>query len=370
MYVQGTRGGISCISHKYAKANNPLVGETYDPSLPNSYIAFLDMNNLYGTAMVEPMPQGDFKWLPDDEAATFDLASVPDDAAEGYILECDLEYPDELHDVHNLYPLAPESAVIDYNKLSPYTKSLAQKLGISSTAGKCRKLVTTLEPKRRYTVHYRNLKLYVRLGMVVSKIHRVISLKQSRWLKPYIDFNTEMRKNAKNAFEKDFFKLMNNTVFGKTMENVRKHMSLKLVTDRARLKRMTCKPTFKEFKIISEDLVPVVRTKSKVFLSKPTYVGFTILDISKVFMYEFHYDYMMKKYGPDRAKLLLTDTDSLVYLVQTSDLYRDMMDNLALYDTSDYPKDHAAYSVVNAKRLGCMKDEYNSKPIAEFAGMG
>jgi hypothetical protein len=366
---KGTRGGISCVSHKYAAANNPLVPETYDSSQPNSYITFLDMNNLYGTAMVEPLPESGFAWLPEDEASSFDFATVPDDASTGYILEVDLDYPDHIHNLHSDYPLAPESAVIDPTDLSPYTQSLAEKLGISSTGG-CRKLVATLKPKRRYAVHYRNLKLYVQLGMVVTKIHRVISFKQSRWLKTYIDFNTEMRRLASNAFEKDFFKLMNNAVFGKTMENVRKHMNLKLVNERAKFRRMVSKPCFKSFNIISEDLVAVSMAKKEVKLIKPTYVGMTILDLSKMFMYEFHYNKMMVKYGgSERAKLLLTDTDSLVYLVQTPDVYRDMMDDLASYDTSDYPRDHPAYSSVNAKRLGCMKDEYNSKPIAQFVGL-
>jgi hypothetical protein len=141
---KGTRGGISCISHKHVVANNPLIPETYDSLRPHSYITYLDMNNLYGTAMVEPLPESSFKWLSDEEATTLDFASVPDDSPVGYILEVDLEYGSDLHHLHSDYPLASESSVIDPNDLSPYTNSLANKLGIKST-GRCRKLIATLK---------------------------------------------------------------------------------------------------------------------------------------------------------------------------------------------------------------------------------
>lgn len=163
--------------------------------------------------MCEPLPHKFFNFLSEDEAKTFDFASVPDEGNRGYILEVDLEYPDHLHDVHNMYPLCPENTVIEPSELSPYTQSLAEKLSIQSSS--CKKLVANFKSKKRYVVHYRNLKLYTRLGMVVTKIHRVLSFTQSTWLKPYIAFNTEQRKKATSEFAKDFFKLMVNSVFGK-----------------------------------------------------------------------------------------------------------------------------------------------------------
>ena len=165
--------------------------------------------------MCESLPEKEFDFMTEEQLATFDFLSVPDDAPEGYILEVDLECPADLHDAHSDYPLCPESTIVRPEELSPYTVSLAEKLGVKTSG--CRKLVGTLKRKERYTLHYRNLKLYVRLGMRLTKIHRAISFTQSRWLKPYIDFNTEQRKMAANEFEKDFFKLMNNSVFGKTM---------------------------------------------------------------------------------------------------------------------------------------------------------
>jgi hypothetical protein len=363
---KGIRGGICCISHKHANANNRYIEETYDSNQPTSYIVYLDMNNLYGTAMTEPLPRNNFRFLSDEQLKSFDFTTVPDDSPTGYILEVDLEYPTDLHDSHSDYPLCPESVVINNEDLSPYTRSLAEKLGLSSSH--CKKLVADLHNKQRYSLHYRNLKLYVRLGMKIVKIHRVLSFSQSKWLKPYIDFNTEQRKKAKNDFEKNFFKLMNNAVFGKTMENIRKHQDVKLVNNERKFRRLTSKPNFKSFKIFSQDLVAVHMAKKEVKLIKPTYVGMTILDLSKMFMFTFHYDKILQRYGK-KAKLLMTDTDSLIYHIETSDIYEDIIDDLDSYDTSDYPPSHPAYSVANKKVLGKMKDEYNGTPIKEFVGL-
>jgi len=363
---KGTRGGVCCISHKHSVANNEYIPESFDPANPSSFIMYLDMNNLYGTAMVEALPEKEFDFLLAEQVDTFDFMSVPDDAPEGYILEVDIQYPDNLHDVHSDYPLCPEANFIDPSDLSPYTISLANKLKYKPS--RCQKLVCNLRNKQRYAVHYRNLKLYVRLGMVVTKIHRVISFTQSRWLKPYIDFNTEQRKAAKNPFLVDLFKLFNNSVFGKTMQNVRKQKDVRLAMDGRQFRRLVAKPNFDSFKIFSDDLTGVNMSKIEVYLNKPSYVGMAILDISKTFMFEFHYDKILKKYG-DKAKLLMTDTDSLVYHITTPDIYRDMIDDLDSYDTSDYPPTHPAYSVTNKKKLGKMKDELASKPIKEFVGL-
>ena len=147
-----------------------------------------------------------------------DLEKYKDDENKGLILEVDLEYPKELHDLHNDYPVGPEKVKVSKGMLSEYCIRIAKKHNIPS--GKVHKLIPTLFNKERYVLHYRNLKLYLDLGLKVKKVHRVLSFKQSPWLKQYIDFNTEKRKSARNAFEKDFFKLMNNSVFGKTMENL------------------------------------------------------------------------------------------------------------------------------------------------------
>ena len=198
------------------------------------------------------------------------------------ILELDLEYPNELHDLHNDYPLGPEKVKVTKNMLSDYCKKIANKYNISN--GQVHRLIPTLNDKKEYVLHYQNLQLYLNLGLKITKIHRVLEFNQSPWLKQYIDFNTEKRKNAKNSFEKDFFKLMNNSVFGKTMENQRKRVNVKLVTDEKKLLEVAARPTFVNSKIINENLVAVHKIKEILTLNRPAYVGTCVLDLSKTLM--------------------------------------------------------------------------------------
>ena len=190
---------------------------------------------------------------------------------------------------------------------------------------------------------------------------------QSTWLSEYINLNTEKRKEAKTPFEKDFFKLMNNAIFGKTMENVRKRINVELVQTEKRFKKTVAKPTFCKFKIFNEDLTAVHCLQASLKLDKPIQVGFSILDLSKTLMYKFHYDYMKEKYP--QCRLLFTDTDSLCYDIPTEDIYKDMEKDADLFDTSDYPKDHFLHSETNKKVLGKMKDECAGIPIEEFVGL-
>lgn len=249
-----------------------------------------------------------------------DLAKYKEDSKKGMILEVDLEYPEELHDLHNDYPAAPEKVRVTNDMLSKYCKNISEKFGLST--GLVSKLIPTLGKKEKYVLHYRNLQLYIYLGLKVTKVHRVLEFNQSPWLKQYIDFNTEKRKNAKNAFEKDFFKLMNNSVFGKTMENIRKRVDVRLVTDEKKLLKLASKPTYVSSKIFNENLVAVHKIKETLTLDRPAYVGMCILDLSKTLMYDFHYNYIKKNYG-NKAKLLFTDTDSLTYEIEAEDVNQD-----------------------------------------------
>ena len=362
---KGLRGGISIITQRYAEANNKYLDD-YDKAKESNHLIYLDANNLYGWAMSQPLPTHGFRWLTDEEIRTLDVTSIPENDKDGYIFSVDLHYPQHLHDLHNDYPLAPESFTITPDMLSSYQKELLNEMDMTAT--QCQKLVPNLYDKSDYVLHHRNLQLYLSLGMEVTKVHRVLSFKQSPWLQPYIAFNTDQRKLARNEFEKDFFKLMNNSVFGKTMENLRKRVNIELVNNERRLHKLTKKPGFKSFKIFNQDLASIELVKQKLVLNRPIYVGFAILDLSKVLMYDFHYKYIKEKYG-NRACLLFSDTDSLCYSITTVDIYQDMVEDKDRFDFSGYPKGHPLYDVTNKKVIGKMKDETDSVPIRQFLGL-
>ena len=362
---KGMRGGISYISHRYGIANNKYMKE-YNKKIPSKYIMYLDANNLYGWAMSQFLPTSGFKWMPEEKIKKLDLAKFTENSSKGLLLEVDLEYPKKLHDDHNCYPLAPERLRVTEDILSEYCKKIAAKYNIST--GLVSKLIPTLCDKEKYVLHYRNLQLYLDLGLKVKKVHRVLRFNQSPWLKQYIDFNTEKRKNAKNTFEKDFFKLMNNSVFGKTMENLRKRVDVRLVTDTKKLIKLASKPSYVSSKIFNENLVAVHKIKESLVLNKPSYVGFCILDLSKTLMYDFHYNYIKKKYG-ERARLLFTDTDSLTYEIEAEDVYKDFWDDRNRFDNSDYSEGSPYYDKTNKKVIGKFKDEAAGIPICEFVGL-
>ena len=258
--------------------------------------------------------------MTENQIDNIDLAKYNKYSNKGLILEVDLEYPEYLHDLHNDYPVAPEKIKVTDSMLSNYSKKISDKYNIS--IGLVKKLIPTLKKKEKYVLHYRNLQLYIDLGLKLTKVHRVLEFNQSPWLKQYIDFNTEKRKNAKNSFEKEFFKLMNNSVFGKTMENIRKRVDVRLVTDEKKLLKLTNKPTYVSSKIFNENLVAVHKIKETLTLNRPAYVGMCILDLSKTLMYDFHYNYIKKNYR-EKAMLLFTDTDSLTYQIEAKDVYND-----------------------------------------------
>ena len=362
---KGIRGGVSYIANQYGNANNKYMKE-YDEKAPSKYIMYLDENNLYGWAMSQYLPTGNFKWMSDKEINRIDLGKYKADGKKGLISEVDLEYPQELHDLHNAYPLAPEKTKVSSGMLSQYCKKIADKYKIS--IGLVNKLIPTLRDKKEYVLHYRNLQLYLDLGLKIKKVHRVLKFDQSPWLKQYIIFNTEKRKHAKNTFEKDFFKLMNNSVFGKTMEHFRKTVDVKLVTNEKKLDKLTSKPTYVSSKIFNQNLMAVHKIKETLTLNRPAYVGMCILDLSKTLMYDFYYNYIKKKYN-DRAKLLFTDTDSLTYEIETVDAYKDFWTDKDMFDSSDYPENSPYYYNTNKKIIGKFKDEACGIPITEFVGL-
>ena len=359
------RGGISYIANRYGKANNRYT-KSYNPEESSKHIMYLDANNLYGWAMSQHLPTGDFQWLCDDQIKQLDLSKYYDESEKGLILEVDLEYPQELHDLQNDYPVAAEHIGVTEDMLSDYCREVAEKFTIKT--GVVRKLIPTLLNKERYVLHYRNLQLYLSLGLKLTKIHKALTFNQSPWMKKYIDFNTQKRIEAKNSFEKDFFQLMNNSVFGKTMENLRKREDIRLVADKEKLLKLTSKPTFISSKIFDENLVAVHKIKTTLLLNRPAYVGMCILDLSKTLMYDFHYNYIKSRYF-DKARLLFTDTDSLTYEIEADDVYQDFWKDKHLFDNSEYPKSSPFFDEKNKKVIAKFKDEVKGVPIREFVGL-
>ena len=340
MFERGIRGGITQAVRKY-------MGDRFDPKSESSYLQYLDANNLYGWAMSQPLPIGGFKWVDVNHNEISELATRTD---KGYVLEVDVNYPKELHNSHNDLPFMCERIEIN---------------GVE-------KLVSNLRDKKNYVIHIQALNQVLQHGLRLDRIHRAIEFDQSPWLKTYIDFNTQLRATATNDFEMDFFKLMNNSVFGKTMENIRKHRNIKLVTTEEKYLHMVMKPNFKSGVLFGENLMGCEMGKIKVVMNKPVYLGQAILDLSKIVMYEFHYNYMVLKYGLEKLKLCYMDTDSLVYDIKTEDFYEAIANDVeARFYTSGYSKtDFRPLPIGLIKKvIGLMKDELGGKIMTEFVAL-
>ena len=317
----------------------------HNKNIESSYIQYLDANNLYGWALSQKLPKNNFKWVEDTSIINEEfIKDYNENSYKGYILEVDVKYPKELHDLHSDLPFLPKKMKID----------------------KCKKKVCDLHNKKKYVVHIKSLKQALNHGLKLKRVHRIIEFSQKAWLKPYIDMNTELRKLAKDDFEKDLFKLMNNAVFRKTMENIRKHRDIKLVTTNKKRNKLVSEPNYHIINYISEDLSIIEMNKTKVKMNKPIYLGLSILDIRKILRYEFWYDYMKPKYN-DKIKLCYMDTDSFIMSIKTNDFYKDITNDAdKRFDTSNYEVNRPLPTGKNKRVIELMKDELGGKIITEF----
>lgn len=275
----------------------------------------------------------------------------------GYIIEVDVEYPDGLHNLHNDLPFMPERMKLKGGE----------------------KLCTTLKDKKNYTIHYRNLQQAISNGLKVKKIHRTLKFNQSNWMASYINLNNQRRKEATSKSKKDLCKLMNNAVFGKTIENIMKRRSIRFCKSwenqgkkvgagnliaSGRIKRIT------EF---DHDFIACELKQMTLKFDKPIQVGFTVLELAKLKMYDFHYNFMLQQFN--QAQICYTDTDSFIYKIDTDDVYEDLKNIVNdpesnVFDTSDYPCDNPfGFQLRNKKLLGAMKDECCGKIMQEFIGL-
>lgn len=352
---QGIRGGISFISTRHLKVEND-----------NEKIFYIDANNLYGLAQTAKLPTGNLKFISPKIYEKIDWTKINTETNKGYILEVDLIYPKSLHKLHSDFPLAPELIELNFNNLSPYCKDQYQKCS-DSQKYKDSKLLNTFHPRLNYIIHFKNLKLYLNLGMKLKKIHRVLSFTQENFIKPFIKICTEARQNANTSFEKDQFKKVANSTYGKTIQNVRNYNDVKIHVSKKQLLKSVSNPTFKNYIILDENLVQTNHFTPVILHDRPIFVGFTILELSKHFMYDFYYNKMLKN-APCKIELGFSDTDSFLFKVDNPALF---LEHIKPYmDFSNYPEDNLLYSETNNAKLGYFKDELKGKLICqEFIGL-
>ena len=238
----------------------------YNKNVISSFLQYLDANNLYGWTICKKLSASKFKWETKTSIYTEQAIKMYNKNGDyGAVLGVGIEYPTKTRMKHKDLPFLPQQKKIN----------------------KVLKLITTLDDKEKYVIQITSLKPALDHGLKLKKVHRVIQFKQEIWLKPYIDMNTDLRKEVKNDFEKDFFKLMNHSVFGKTMENVRNHRDIKLVRTNEKRRKYLSEPNFTSSKCFRENLMAIEMRKLKITMNKPVYLGQAILDISKTLMYEF-----------------------------------------------------------------------------------
>lgn len=323
-------------------------------------------NTMYGHAMTKHLPIGDFQWVDNNDELFSNVDAIlklSDESEHGYIFEVDLHYPKNLHDLHNDYPFCAEKRPLP-DEVFDILKTKKSKI---------EKLLLTLYDKEKYVVDYRMLKLAIKHGLILKKVNRILKFKQSCWLKPFINLNIELRKTAKNEFEKEFFKLIINSIFGKTMENLRLRVEIKLVNKwggKFGARMLIARPNFKRCRIFDEELVAIELEKTNIVMNKPIIIGMCILDISKTSMYEFLYEYLKPKYN-DKCTVAYTDTDSFILSIETPNLYEDIRNDIEIFDTSNYSCSNK-YNIEqkNKKVPGKFKDELNGNIMVVFVGLG
>jgi len=389
MFENAKRGG-NCTTgaDRYVKGNNKYMND-YDKTKPTKFIFYIDANGLYSGCMTKPLPYGGYRWEKDLDRFTEEyIKNIPEEGImcknkyRGYLFEVDGYYPNEVHDYLNDYTPLPENIA---NEASEYMKGVAEQIGIKSKPEV--KLMCGLTPKNKYVVHYAELKSAIRHGFKLTKVHRVISFLQDRWMRPYIMTNQKKRMEATNDFEREYYKLANNAVYGKTMENVRNRKDVQLTTNDKKKQKLANSPWYKNYKLLVSNkiddkecgLFAIEMDKKNVIMNKPIAVGIAVLAWSKAIMYDMYYDVVKKKYG-DNVRMHYTDTDSMFLSIETEDLYKDIAEDLEFakyFDFKKYSDEHDLFNKFGNKEellkikkenkdvFGKFKDEAEGKQIKE-----
>ena len=361
-FEDGIRGGMSFVNTHHVVAES------------GTFISYWDENNLYGNALRQLLPTSDFRWLTDHEIATFDWLNMDVEGEFGYTLKVDLHYPVNIHDITQDFPLAPEPGNVTFDMFTPFMRDQWERRCEFRSGNKGykpeKKLLMTCRDKIEYVVHFKLLKFYLEMGMEITRIHQVIQFRQLPIFKDYIDGNSAKRSVATSDFEKDLYKLLNNALFGKTMENVRGRKDFRLRTSEHQMLMDTSKPQYLRSHEFSEDLILNELVNLEVKLDKPIFIGQAVLDLSKLVMYSLRYRQLPlyeREFG-GKISVIGGDTDSLFCYVEGLDLFKQLHPAMlrdGLLDSSNYPQDHALYSIKNKAQLGCIKDEVEGEMLVE-----
>ena len=282
------------------------------------------------------------------------ILNTSDHSEIGYFLEVALKYPANIKQKTKYFPFCPENRKINPNKYNEYMNTIKPEKFTKSE-----KLICDWTDKKKYLIHYRMLKFYVRHGMVVEKVHEIISFKQSKWLESYISFNTQKRNKAKNDFEKDFFKLLVNAAFGKFLENVRNRLNLELIKkdNIQKIIKQQSKLSFNGIQKFYENYDSYTFKKNEIVMDKAIYVGFATLELSKLHMYETYYDTLQPYFSQENLQLHYIDTDGMILSMKTQNIVNDLKNLEDVFDFSNLDEKHELFSNKNKKRLGFFKIE-------------
>ncbi|XP_032308194.1 uncharacterized protein LOC116655115 [Drosophila ananassae] len=339
---RGTRGPLIHSSPGIVSANNKYM-RNFSRRLPSKYLACIEAKNLTDWAMSQPLPLSNFRFLNKDEIEKIDFQNVPHDGSIGYMLEVDLKYPAALYNSHRSLPFCPEGR--------------EEHLGPTAS----------LTDKKNYVIHLKNLQLCVQHGLVIEKIHQVLSFQQECWLKPFVDYNAYLSKESKNEFEKQFFNSMNLNI-DKCMQP--KKMFHVIISERYQSKhnspgfrQLIARHNFHKVEIFGKSLAAIESKKQTINYDKPIYIGSVVLELSKWFMYDQYYNSILPQCPS--VRLLYIDSD-LVFLYLKEDFYELIRKNPYLFDTSNYRKNNKFKILKSNNEIGLIRDKKGGRIMQSF----
>ena len=362
--LNSIKGGLSsCGELLYAKANNRYCPD-YDPKVPSTFLAYLDLNNSYAKSLSERLPYKEFRWLSRKDIEKFNVLHIGRNSKTGYFCDVQLHYPPKLHNRDNGLPLVVHKKNIQFSELSALSQS--QTLDNQNIGWR---LVATLEDQKSYILHYRYLQFLVLRGIQVIKYNRILSFQQRKLFAGFISKNTKLRKMAKDDFSALFYKISNVQLYGKTLQSCQKHVNVKLCTSEKQAQKLIAQSNFKCGKIINENLTMFNMKKLSATAKTPIFIGSAVLDMSRTLLLH-RWALLQDYYGPDNLKHIYTDTDSLAILIHTEDFYKDIKNVFFnFFDTSNYPKDSELYSEKYKMETGYLKDEAKGQIVSHIAAI-